>query len=447
MNDKLTIIGGGITGLAAAYIAAKAGMKVTVLESCNTFGGLLQTFPIAGTRLEFFYHHFFTHDVELLWLVKELGLEDHLSFEDGTMGVLRDGKIFDFNTPVDLLKFSSLSQTDKVRFGLSTAYLGRMASWPNLENVPALEWFQKWAGHTTTEALWKPLLNIKFGPHAKSVPLAWMAGRIRQRMSSRKNGREKLGYLRGSLQVLLERLLLRLRELDVMLHANRPVEAIDVQDDEVRAIQHANGTIEGGKFLFTAPTPILANLVESSQPELADSLRKIQYFGAVCTILEMDRPLSGIYWLNVADPGYPFGGVIEHTNLVPSSHYNDSHIVYLSRYFDLQEPFAAMRNDAIGDLMVEPLSRIFPKFRPEHVKNRYIFRTNTAATVCDLNFSKKVPMCHTPLKQLYLATMAHIYPDERSCNNSIRVAAEASRVMGCQQSVPKGRSLSAQVGF
>ncbi|WP_394994422.1 FAD-dependent oxidoreductase, partial [Emticicia sp.] len=33
--EKLTIIGGGMTGLAAAYIAAKQGVKVTVVEGSD----------------------------------------------------------------------------------------------------------------------------------------------------------------------------------------------------------------------------------------------------------------------------------------------------------------------------------------------------------------------------------------------------------------------------
>ena len=88
MNADLVIVGGGITGLAAAYIAAKNGKKVTVIEADKNFGGLLNTFEIAGNRLEFFYHHFFTHDAEINWLVKELGLEDQLLFYNSSMGVI-----------------------------------------------------------------------------------------------------------------------------------------------------------------------------------------------------------------------------------------------------------------------------------------------------------------------------------------------------------------------
>ena len=44
--SSLLIIGGGVTGLTAAYLASKAGRRVTVLEGAAQPGGLLATFPV-----------------------------------------------------------------------------------------------------------------------------------------------------------------------------------------------------------------------------------------------------------------------------------------------------------------------------------------------------------------------------------------------------------------
>ena len=38
----------------------------------------------------------------------------------------------------------------------------------------------RYAGTRVTESLWKPLLDIKFGPYSDKVPLSWMIGRLRQ---------------------------------------------------------------------------------------------------------------------------------------------------------------------------------------------------------------------------------------------------------------------------
>jgi protoporphyrinogen oxidase len=447
-NQQLTIIGGGITGLATAYIAAKSGRKVRVIEASNKFGGLLDTFEIGGNQLEHYYHHFFTHDAELNWFIKELGIADKLFFKKTSMGVFRDGKIYDFNTPIDLLKFSPIGFLGKIKFGLSSIILGKFLDWRKYEGVSTLSWFYKWLGKDTTNALWKPLLDIKFGPFAEKVPLAWMIGRLAQRLNSRKGGDERLGYLQGSLKTLSDALIAKLKAMNVELILNEPLINFDIQNGVLKSIQTKNLSFEDSQFLITIPSLVLPDLLKKDAPKLAEAFTKIEYFGAVCTILELDRPLSHVYWLNVADEGYPFGGVIEHTNFIDKELYDGSSIVYLSRYFAHNEALMTMTEDEIKAVMIPPMKKIYPDFDEAFIKKVYVFKTKTAATVCDLNFSEKVPACKTEIEQLYIANMAHIYPDERSTNNSIRVAAEACRVMGIDSDfVPKGASLSGKIGF
>ena len=70
----LIVVGGGITGLVSGYLAAKSGKTVKILEASAEFGGLLSCFDVEDNKLEKFYHHFFTHDAELNWLISELSL-------------------------------------------------------------------------------------------------------------------------------------------------------------------------------------------------------------------------------------------------------------------------------------------------------------------------------------------------------------------------------------
>lgn len=444
----LVIIGGGITGLSAAYIAAKNGQKVTIIEASTNFGGLLSTFQIGGNRLEHYYHHFFTHDEELNWLIKDLGIEDKLFFKKTTMGVFKNGKIYDFNSFLDLLKFQPIHFIDKIKFGLTSLYLGKMANWKKYEHISCMAWFKKWAGSSTTHSLWAPLLKIKFGPFASKVPLSWMIGRLRQRMNSRKNGDERLGYLDGSLQVLLDTVLEKLREMDVELVKESPIDKINFEGNEIVSVMKGDKTYAGKKYLFTIPGTILSKMLVNEEPELASSLSEINYFGAICVILELNRPLSSIYWLNIADANFPFGGIIEHTNFIDKEKYNGSHIAYLSRYFAMDEKIATLSEEEVKELMISQLAKIYPDFKSSWLENVFIFRTNTAATVCDLNFSEKVPRCQTKIDNMFIANMSHVYPDERSTNNSIKIAIEALRLIGVASDLPKHtNSLSCKIGF
>lgn len=444
-----TVLGGGITGLVCAYLLAKNGVKVRVIEGSGQFGGLLNTFEIGGTRLEHFYHHFFTHDAEINWLLGDLGLSDRIFFRKTSMGVYRNNKAYDFNGPADLLKFAPIDWPGKIRFAATSLYLGRFANWKTGEDISALEWFYRYAGRSATDALWRPLLEIKFGPYHDRVPIAWMIGRLSQRMQSRQAGEEQLGYLEGSLQTLLDRLLLKLEALGVEMISDAPVESLEITGGRLRAVTTRKGRFEDGHFIATMPSTYLTPLLrEAGAGDLAQSLSTIRYFGAICGIMEMKKPLGRHYWLNIAEAGLPFGGIIEHTQFIDPQVYNGSHIAYLSRYFAPEEEIASMSEDEIRGLFLTGVMKVHPHFKQEDLMDFRLFRTRTAATICDLGFSKRVPECRTSIDGLFLASMAHVYPDERSVNNSIRVACEAIRVMGLDSAmVPKGRSLSGLLGF
>lgn len=447
-EKSLLVVGGGVTGLCIAYMAAKSGRRVRLIEGSANVGGLLKTFSVGGNPLEHFYHHFFTHDVELQWLLKELDLHDQLVFRKTTMGVYSAGSIHPFDGPADLLKFKPLRWLDKLRFVLTAAFLGKLADWKSNENVAALSWMKRMGGKRVTEFIWEPLLNAKFGKYANEVPLAWLIGRLGQRLRSRTKGSEALGYLSGSLQVLLDRLEGRLKDLGVELITNTKVDQLIMDGEKLVGVECGNQRFEADQVVMTIPSPAVASLIKPHAPALADRIGKVEYFGAVCTILELDQPLSSIYWLNIAEKGFPFGGIIEHTNFIPATEYGGKHVVYLSKYFTQDDPIATMTTEEIEALMVAPLSRIYPSFSLEKIQKVHVFRTRTAATVCGLNFSKSVVEAKLPIEGLFLCNMSHIYPDERSVNNSVRIASELCRSLGIKEGLaPKGSSLSGQIGF
>lgn len=448
MADRLTIIGGGITGLVSAYIAAKTGVQVTILEKSNNFGGLLNTFPVGDNYLEFYYHHHFTHDVELMWLLDELNLRDKLIFNETTMAIYKNGFIYDINSFIDLLKFKPLTLISIIRFGLTSFYLVFLAKWEKYEDIPAIDWFYRWSGQSVTNTIWKPMLDIKFGSYSNVIPLSWMIGRLKQRIKSRQNGKETLVYLDGSLKVLLDALIGKLDDLNVRLYNNVDINDMIFKDNSIKKIKYNKNKMIGGPFLFTIPTTEIVKLFRSQKSLLIKKLSKIKYFGAICVVLELNRKFSDTYWLNVADQGFPFGGIIEHTNFIPSSHYGDKNIIYLSRYFDHSDMIATKTKNEITDIMLKPLTKINSSFKKSWIEKIHIFKTNTAAVVCDLNFSHKIIHCKTPIRDLYIANMMHVYPDERSVNNSIKVAANACKCIGYNvKGFYQSNSMAGNIGF
>ena len=445
-NSAVNIVGGGMIGLTTAYILARAGHQVRVIEASDKVGGLLSTFEVAGTKLEHYYHHFFTHDLEILWLIEELGIEDQLRFHASSIGMYAQQKVYPFGSIPDLLSYTPLPFKDKALFALSSYYLGKLANWKKNENISALEWFDQYAGSKVTQQIWEPLLKVKFGPFADNVPLSWMIGRLSQRMNSRKRGGEKLGYIQGSLDVLLKALLKKLKELDVEFIFNSPVTGLEKSNQKISSVVCHDQKHSADFHILTVPSPVISNWIQFDS-ELQKKLNQIEYFGAICVVLELQKKLSSIYWTNVVDSALPFGGVIEHTNWIDPSQYDGKHIVYLSRYFSKNEDLASMTDKDIETRMLSGLHQMFPNLNKKDINQTRVFKTKYAAFACDLNFSRQIPSFETSISNLFIANMPHVYPDERSVNNSIRIAANACNHIGFDTSyIPQSRSLAGLIG-
>jgi oxygen-dependent protoporphyrinogen oxidase len=70
----VAVVGGGITGLAAAWEATRRGADIVVLEAAPTLGGKLRTSPFAGVPLDEAADAFLVRVPEALELCDELGL-------------------------------------------------------------------------------------------------------------------------------------------------------------------------------------------------------------------------------------------------------------------------------------------------------------------------------------------------------------------------------------
>jgi protoporphyrinogen oxidase len=424
---KVGIIGGGLTGLTAAYRLCQRGFQVHLLEAEPTVGGLMGTFDIGGVRIEQFYHHIFSNDSHVIDLLAELGLADRLAWRESKVGIFYDGRVYNFVTPVDLLRFTPISLVDRLRLGLVGLQLRRQKNWRPYEAVTAEEWIIKHAGQRNYDVVWGPLLRGKFGQRAGDVSMAWFWSKIHLRFASRKGGRQKeqLGYLMGSFGLLVDALAERIRQMGGVLETGRPVQRVIVEDG--RAVALETGEEKGERIACDAVLAAIPNqsflaLAPQFPEDYANRLEAVQHQWALCLVLALKQSLSHIYWMNISDRSIPFLALIEHTNFIERTYYGGLHVAYLSNYLEEASPLLQMGIDELCDLYFPHLKRINPAFSPDWVVDRRLFRGPFAQPIIATHYSRSIPEHRTPIKGLYLANMSQIYPEDRGQNYSIRLA-------------------------
>ncbi len=428
---SIGVIGGGFAGLTAALRLAQAGHKVTLWEK-GRFGGQAATFEVAGTRLEIFYHHLFQSDHAIADLAEELGVGDKLMWLPSNVGYFADGRIYPLNGALDLLRLGNIPFIDRVRLGLVTAYLQRVSDWKKYEGVTAHAWLERALGKRAYDRTLGAQLRAKFGSYYDKIPMVWFWGKIHLRTTSRRSplDQEKLGYFDGSFEVIVDAMVAACRSAGVQLKREGLI-SVSPNADDTWTVETEHGVVPAAFDALVATVP--SNIFQRIAPPLPDAytskLNALEYEAAVVVLIEIDRPLSSTYWLNVADDDLPFTGIIEHTNFIDPEAYEGRRFVYLSTYMEPDHRYFSMESQDLINEFIPYLRQVNPDFGPEWIRNTWVFRERAAQPIIPLNYSTRMPEHRTPLKNLYLANTTQIYPEDRGTNYSVRLGNDIARLV------------------
>ncbi len=429
--NEVAVVGAGLTGLVAALRLAAAGKRVTVFERYPQPGGLVATFAAGGERLECFYHHVFTTDTDYVDLAGELGLAGEIAWLPSRMGIWTQGRLWDFGTPASLLRFAPLPWPDKVRFALSTLYLSRRKGLAEFEGTTAHDWLLHRAGRAAYASVWGPLLAQKFAERADTVSMAWLWNKVHQRGRSRGQGGlgERLGYMNGSFGRLVDVLGERVAAAGVRLEMATPVRAIRPVAGGVEVATRRDAAVFDTVLFTAAPAELVRVAGDHLPADYRQRLAAVEHTNALCCVLELDRPLTEHYWLNIADPDFPFGGVIEQTNLVPAQRYGGRHVIYLSKYVLADHLLWQATDAALWDAMLPWLPRLNPAFDATWVRAKHVFRAAFAQPIIPCGYSRTIPPFATPIPGLFHACMAQVYPEDRGQSYAVRAANRAAAAL------------------
>ncbi len=432
---KIAILGGGMTGLTAAYYLAKKNHQITIFEKEKILGGLAAGFKTDhwDWYLERAYHHLFANDDDILNFAKEIGFNKIFFQAPETASLYSNQKnnfqIFPLDTPVDLLKFPYLNIVDKLRAGMVIVLLKLSPFLSIYEKQTSQEFLQKTMGEKVWNILWQPLFRGKYGDYAGNILASFIWARIKKRTKN-------LGYIEGGFQTFIDYLE---KKLTLNHEGFRASVLTGYQIEEIKK--------RGDKFIInntlydvvvsTLPTPILNKVSQSIFPKYyLEKLSKIEYLHALTLILETDKPiLDKTYWLNISTPKIPIMGIVQHTNFIDKKNYGNKHIAYLGWYLKREDKLMKMKDEELINYVMPylnkisnfqfPISKQISNFK-QQISNFYVFRAPFAQPIFDKNFVKNKPDFITPVKNFFIANLDMTYPYDRGTNYAVKLGKQVA---------------------
>lgn len=293
MQATFLIIGGGISGLSAAWQAQLHGIPYTVLEADNRWGGKLQTVTHeleggARFRLEAAAESFITRKMDAYELAQELGLDDAILAQEAEahgVGVLYRGEVHPMPTSAMALARSRLlTWRGKLRL-LAEPFIKTRKD-DDDETLAAF--LARRLGQEASQRLFAPILGGIYhtDPHRQSVIVSaahmrnleysygsLFVGMLRSMWQTRKTS--ALGIPRfirfdGGTQTFVNALV---AQLTGDLRLNAPASSLSKHEEGYRVTLADGETLFASHILLTTPAHVSAHLLASVAPASAEALK------------------------------------------------------------------------------------------------------------------------------------------------------------------------------
>jgi protoporphyrinogen oxidase len=329
-GDHVVIIGAGPGGLTPAYLLAKKGVHVTVLEADDMVGGISRTAQYKGYRFDIGGHRFFTKikPVDDLW--HEILGPEFISVPRLSR-IHYDGKFFDYPLKaMNALRGLGVWRAITIVISYLYAHLRPSPVEDNLE-----QWVINRFGRRLYEIFFKTYTEKVWGIPCTEIRAEWAAQRIQnlslarailsaasltKRSTKIKTLINEFKYPRLGPGQMWEACRDRVEEMGGRVLMRHNVERFEVEDGRVVALwaRSPEGPVRiaGDHFISTMP---IKNLVQALDPAPPPAVRqageglKYRDFLAVALILDGEN-LFPDNWIYIHTPGVQVGRIQNFNN-------------------------------------------------------------------------------------------------------------------------------------
>jgi oxygen-dependent protoporphyrinogen oxidase len=373
----LVVIGGGISGLVAAYKAKKAGLSILLFDQNQTLGGCLKSKINAGFTLETGANTIALNDATNA-LLNELKLDQELIFPavPKYKQYIWDNKQ---NKPVALPKSPLQLATTKL-FNLSEKIqivCGLFKKFKPSELDTIDGFFSTLLGASATQKAISPALRGIFGGDSskllaqKTFPTIFEAissGKSLFGYATQKKPKRKIFALKeGNSQIVNK--LSNFIGSDCIQYSN--VDSINLTNGLFQVTYNGDNKVLANKVVVATSGSNTSQIVKSFDPLLADELNKLQYAPIVSIHFSLKSAISelenGFGVLFPKESGSKIIGVLCNSTLFPHTSPADKNLITVCLGGVGQEELIDKDESELIDIATNELSKFFNIQNPTHL--------------------------------------------------------------------------------
>jgi protoporphyrinogen oxidase len=422
-SRRVVVLGGGLSGVAAAYALARSGLSdVTVVESGGNLGGLAGSFEREGHFYPLGYHHILHRDRVLLFFLDLIGALPQVRWRRIRMYFHLGGRWYDLAAPGDFLRFP-MSLADKARFARLMLRAFGKQSWTDWEDRSAAELVDRWGGPGVREAIFERLTRLKFELPCDQVSAAWLGARLYFR-----EGSAPLGYIPNAnwTKVLCDGVTRLLEESGVKIRLRSRIARIHGEGDCISGVELASGERIGGDlFISSIPTETYLRLLPHDHSARLGSIRYSALISVVCATRQPVRPDA--YWVNLASLDRTACGIFLLSSLNPTiGQPGDVCVNFVSHLQSRDRPLFQEPDDKLMTRYLDDFRSVFGfELKPHWT---HITRVPMYSPVFVRSF-RNPPIRSTSWRNLYFAGNYRTFPSVASTGTALGSGVETGQAI------------------
>jgi protoporphyrinogen oxidase len=419
---RVAVLGGGITGLACAYYARRAGLAPTVFEATQGAGVLSQRFASGDGELDCFHSGLSRRDLALCGLLAELGLLPRMVWREVATAVYLGGAVRAIQSTA-FPPLGGLSRRERLRTQLASRICrGWFHAEADLQRRSGREWLVRYYGARVYERAWLPLLRLRFGENAEEIPASVVWRLLRELFVEQ---RDVQGHLLGGYAALCEKLRQSLADGGHPVRTATPVRGIQPEgagvvvttDAGIEPFAAAISTLAMPDLAKIAPAAVLSHLPRPA----------LEQRGVVSVVALLRRSPGLPYRVVDLEGELGFEQVIAADQLLPAASFGRLHPVYLVQHCSVDGERYRAGDGELASAGRAALARLCPQLGDADVESVRVFRAPHVDPVWRVGCAQRQMPLRVERSSLYLCSAAQAYPREAGSETSIVLARESVR--------------------